>query len=271
MKDLLLHEVNAQPNDFLKRSIMREFLQARILQSLQDHGAFTNWAFVGGTALRFLFRLPRYSEDLDFSLTSEKTDFSGLIQKVQKDLEAETYSVTLKSKKGRAIASVFFKFPGLLYEFGLSHRSTENISVKVEVDTNPPADAVITTTVLRRFVVLNLLHYDKASLFAGKIHAVLTRPYTKGRDLYDLVWYLADDQWPAPNLQLLNNALSQSGWAVKPLTKKTLGAVINKKLSSIDWQKVSLDVAPFLERQQDLKLLNLKTVQGLLYSRMDRK
>ena len=57
-------------DDFRRRSITREFLQARILLSLQDHGAFSNWAFVGGTAFRFLYNLPRYSEDLDCSTFS---------------------------------------------------------------------------------------------------------------------------------------------------------------------------------------------------------
>lgn len=60
--------------------------------------------------------------------------------------------------------------------------------------------------------MLNLLHYDKSSLLAGKLHAVLTRKYTKGRDLYDLMWYLSDPTWPAPNLIQLNNALKQTGW-----------------------------------------------------------
>jgi len=85
-------------------------------------------------------------------------------------------------------------------------------SVKVELDTRPPAGAGFETRRVRRFVLLNLLHYDKASLFAGKLHAVLMRKYTKGRDLFDPAWYLSDPDWPEPNLPLLNNALQQSGW-----------------------------------------------------------
>jgi hypothetical protein len=49
-------------------------------------------------------------------------------------------------------------------------------------------------------------------LLAGKLHAMLSRPWLKGRDLFDLVWYLADRNWPAPNPVLLNNALKQTGW-----------------------------------------------------------
>ena len=72
MREFLIQIVGQQPNDFLKRSVAREYLQARILEALQDRGVFTRWAFVGGTSLRFLFGLPRYSEDLDFSLVVPK-------------------------------------------------------------------------------------------------------------------------------------------------------------------------------------------------------
>ena len=104
------------------------------------------------------------------------------------------------------------RFPGLLYDLGLSGQRSEVLSVKLEVDTNPPAGAGLATTVVRRFVVLQLQHHDKASLLAGKLHTILQRFYTKGRDIYDLLWYLSDPAWPLPNLALLNNALAQTGW-----------------------------------------------------------
>ena len=86
------------------------------------------------------------------------------------------------------------------------------MSIKIEVDTNPPAGAVIATTLVRRHVTIHLCHYDRASLFAGKLHAILSRPWVKWRDLYDLAWYLADPAWPPPNIALLNAALAQTGW-----------------------------------------------------------
>lgn len=90
--------------------------------------------------------------------------------------------------------------------------------MKFEVDTRPPAGAGLAITLIRRHVTLRLQHHDRASLLAGKLHAVLQRPYAKGRDLYALLWYLSDPGWPAPNLVLLNNALQQSGWPGPPLT-----------------------------------------------------
>ncbi len=99
-----------------------------------------------------------------------------------------------------------------MFELGLSSQRTEVMAIKIEVDTNPPHGAGLATTVVRRFVILQLQHHDRASLFAGKLHAILQRPFVKGRDFYDLLWYLSDPDWPAPNFVLLNNALEQSNW-----------------------------------------------------------
>ena len=112
MKPLLIEQLREQPDDFRRRSITREFLQARILLSLQDHGAFSNWAFVGGTALRFLYNLPRYSEDLDFSLVDPggEARFEKLMRALRQDLLAEAYAVEIKIRTNRAVASAMVKF-----------------------------------------------------------------------------------------------------------------------------------------------------------------
>lgn len=195
MKPLLIEHLRELPDAFRRRSVTREFLQARILLSLQDHGAFSNWAFVGGTALRFLFNLPRYSEDLDFSLVSAGTDvrFEKLMRAVRGDLHAEAYTVEIKVRADKTVASAMIKFRGLLHELGISPLQDETIAVKVEIDTNPPQGAGTDIKAVRRHFMLNLQHYDAASLLAGKLHAVLSRKYTKGRDLYDLAWYLVAD------------------------------------------------------------------------------
>ncbi len=266
MKEILGTIVREQPNDFLKRSITREYLQARILLALQDHGAFTNWAFLGGTALRFLYRLPRYSEDLDFSLVEHGRDahFEHLMTTVCHDLTAEAYAVSVKTRRQNAVAVALVKFRGLLHELGLSPHAGEVLTVKVDIDTNPPAGAGTETRVIRRFVVLNLLHFDRPSMVAGKIHAVLTRAYTKGRDLYDLAWYLSDPTWPAPNLVLLNNALAQTDWDGPELTEKTWRTVVMERLARVDWMQAAADAAPFLEREQDRSLVSRDVLRQLL-------
>jgi predicted nucleotidyltransferase component of viral defense system len=111
---------------------------------------------------------------------------------------------------------------------------------------------------------VNICHYDKASLLAGKLHAILTRTWTKGRDLYDLVWYLADRQWPAPNINLLNAALAQSGWQGTQMSLKNWRETIAEHLKNVNWKAAITDVRPFLEREQDVRLLDRDAVQQLL-------
>jgi hypothetical protein len=157
------------------KNLAREYLQARILESLQRSGAMIPLAFHGGTALRFLFAHGRYSEDLDFALEGKQDtyDFRGYLKAIRADLSQEGYAVDIKANDQKTVHSAFIRFPGLLYEMGLSPMANEALAVKVEVVTNPPAGAGLTTTVVRRFVVLNLHHHDQASLLAGKLHAVL--------------------------------------------------------------------------------------------------
>jgi hypothetical protein len=266
MKDYLAEIVAQQPNDFMKRSVAREYLQARILQALQDQGAFLRWAFVGGTALRFLFRMPRYSEDLDFSMTGPRGDlsFTQIMRKVRLTFESEGYVIDVKIRDEGAVNSASVKFIGVLSELRLSPRPEQTLSVRVEIDTNPPAGATTSTTVIRRFVTLHLLHYDRPSLLAGKLHAVLSRPYTKGRDLHDLVWYLADRAWPEPNFTFLNNALAQTGWPGPRLTPENWRRLVAKRMEKIKWDQAVKDVSPFLERQRDVALLTLENVEKLL-------
>ncbi len=266
MKPLLVTLLAEEQNPFKRRNMMREYLQARILLALQDSGAFAHWAFVGGTALRFLFRLPRYSEDMDFSLATPAgdVDFARHMRSLKNRLANETYDVEIKLRTGATVASAQIRFLGLLHEMGISAHRDEVFMVKVEIDTNPPSGAMTATSLVRRFILLNLHHYDKASLLAGKLHAILSRKYTKGRDLYDLAWYLADDAWPGPNLTQLNNALRQTGWQGDAATDSNWRDMVLDRLSTLDWGVARRDVAPFLEREQDMELVSESTLQALL-------
>lgn len=111
---------------------------------------------------------------------------------------------------------------------------------------------------------LQLQHHDRASLLAGKLHAILQRPYTKGRDLYDLLWYLSDPQWPSPNLTLLNNALRQTGWPGPELTEDTWREAVRERLQGLAWGQVVADVHPFLEPGVDAGLLTLENLLRVL-------
>jgi len=86
----------------------------------------------------------------------------------------------------------------------------------------------------------------------------------KGRDLYDIIWYLADRSWPGPNLLLLNAALQQTGWSGPDITPDNWRGILKERLLSVDWESARADVLPFLEREQDIDLLTLNNVSGLL-------
>jgi predicted nucleotidyltransferase component of viral defense system len=266
VKDYLQQITASPPNNLLKRSVAREYLQARILQSLQDTGAFLRWAFLGGTALRFLYSMPRYSEDLDFSVLdpSEDVRFRAALEHIRTVFESENYNVRIKLNDRKTVYSAFIRFPGLPRELGLSPHAAEVLSVRLEIDTRPPEGAIIETTLVRRYVALNLSHYDKASLLAGKLHSVLARGYAKGRDLYDLVWYLSDRSWPAPNLSFLNAALSQTHWNGPPMTSANWRSVVAERLEGINWDQAAGDARPFLERDNDVSLLSRENCLALL-------
>lgn len=185
MKDYLADLVRNSPSTDQGRNVVREYLQARILGALQRVGAMIPLAFHGGTSLRFLFSNARYSEDMDFALERDpgRYDFHDYLQAVESELTAEEYSPKFKISDKKVVNSAFIRFPGLLYELDLSPHRTETFAVKLEVDTNPPKGAVLTTSIVRRHVTLHLQHHDRASLLAGKLHAILQRSYVKGRCL----------------------------------------------------------------------------------------
>lgn len=253
------------------RNLAREFLQATILGALQRAGAMVPLAFQGGTALRFLFSIRRYSEYLDFTLERAGAgyDFRAYLEAVRADLRREGYDADLaRVNDQRAVHSAFVRFPGLLHELGLSGQREEALSVKLEVDARPPSGAMLETTVVRRHVLLRIQHHDRASLLAGKLHAILQRPYPKGRDFYDLVWYLSERAWPAPNLVLLNNALAQTGWAGAPLSQTSWVTAVRTRLRSVRWEALAADVRPLLESADDRALLTRETITGLLDERV---
>ena len=215
--------------------------------------------------------MPRFSEDLDFSLVESidlgptvRKEFTRIVDYMRRVFEAETYVMDIRMRPDQTVQSAFIDFPGLLFELGIPAQETQKISIKIEVDTNPPPGASTEVSVVRKHVFLNILHYDKASLFAGKLHAVLSRSYVKGRDMYDLLWYLSDRSWPEPNLKLLQSALRQTGTEMDIELVKDWRTLIAKRLRGLDWERAVADVAPFLETSRELELLTRENLLSLL-------
>lgn len=249
-----------------QRAIVSEYLQMRILHSLQSVGAMIPLAFHGGTALRILYQLPRYSEDLDFALERqpEQYDFRKYLTTIQRDMTAETYDVEIKLNERNVVHNAFIRFRGLLHQLGISPHKSEVLAIKLEIDTNPPSNAGLDTTFVQHHVAVHLQHHDKGSLLAGKLHAVLQREYVKGRDWYDLYWYLSQPQWASPNVAMLNSALVQSGWEKGDITANNWRGYVLERLELLDWTQAVADVQRFLMKQEELIVFNKDTIRNLL-------
>lgn len=258
MKEHLLNLAAQKPDPRLRLNLVREYLQASILRSLQESGAFAALAFQGGTALRFLHGLRRFSEDLGFSL--ERPEHHGglprLVESVMRDMELEGYEAETRLRTRTTVHSALLKFPRILMETGLSQRRLAKLAVRLDVDTRPPAGAVEETRLVTRHFPMVFRAHDLRSCMAGKVHALLTRPYTKGRDLFDLAWYLTHPERPSPNMELLRNALAQTGWDGPPPSEESWTGILAARLSSLDWGAAVRDVEPFLEDSRDLRLLD---------------
>ncbi|MCK4715616.1 MAG: nucleotidyl transferase AbiEii/AbiGii toxin family protein, partial [Candidatus Marinimicrobia bacterium] len=142
MKQHTIEITKNAPTGLHRQNLLREYLQAEILYAMQRSGAFLNLAFVGGTALRFLYQLPRYSVDLDFSLeNTQNYDFPKLVKKIETRLIKAGYRFSLKANIDRTVQSMTVKFEDLLQEAGLAAQSNQKLSIKIEIDCNPPAGA----------------------------------------------------------------------------------------------------------------------------------
>jgi hypothetical protein len=245
--------------------VVREFLQVRLLEAMQHAGATSSLAFHGGTALRLLYQTPRFSEDLDFAHgpAGGALDLAGLGTEIAHDLRQEGYDVEVAVKTAAVVQKAFVKFRGILFEMGVSPLAAETLLIKLEVDTNPPSGAGLTTSRVPRAYgpPVRVLHHDEATLFAGKIAAVLTREWVKGRDVYDLVWYATNAAWPAPNLAYLNASVRQSGWSGPDVTDANWRVLAWERLAAdADWREVRGDVERFVQRTGDRELVSPQAV-----------
>lgn len=242
-----------------------EFLQVLALKSLSDQDAFSHIAFIGGTALRIVFGLRRFSEDLDFSVVSaEGYDFGGLCDGLEKIFRLNGLHAVLEKNREKTVNSAFLTFPGLPHALGLSGHKQEKLSIKLEIDTNPPAGWKMQTTVLNKTYLFSVAHYDLPSMFAGKLHASFYRRYTKGRDIYDLFWYLG--RKVRPNFEMLNNAVAQSQGRAPGVNAGNFKEFMLERAANIDLGAAKKDVERFLEDKSELRLFSKDTLAAAINS-----
>lgn len=256
-------------NSIDETNAMKEIIQEIVICGLSRGGFFNEAAFYGGTALRIFYGLNRFSEDLDFALLKPNKDFdlSKYFPYIEKEVQAYglNLSITEKEKtKDSNIMSAFLKgdtkehilmfFPN---ENMQNTTSLKNIKIKFEVDINPPSGAKYDL----KYKLLPSPHqvklYDEASLFAGKIHAILCRNWnyrTKGRDLYDYIFYLSKNI--SVNLELVKEKLIDSN-VLKGNDNfdiNVLKEMLTAKFNEINYNDAKEDVIAFIEDKDSLNL-----------------
>ena len=251
---------------------LKEIIQEIVLSGLSRGNFFNEAAFYGGTALRIFYNLDRFSEDLDFALLEPNKDFdiSKYFNYIQKELKAYGINLNITTKEksfDSNITSAFLKDDTLelILKFFPSEEEhkynqiLKNLKIKLKVDINPPMGA----TYGDKYKLLPSPHqiklYDKESLFAGKIHAILCRGWNnrvKGRDLYDYIFFLASDT--KVNIELLKNKLIESNYIIEKekFDINELKKIIINKFEKIDYTKAVEDVKPFIKNIDNLNLWN---------------
>lgn len=273
------------------RNALKEIVQEIALYGMSKSGFFQEGAFYGGTALRIFYGLHRFSEDMDFSLVHPNPSFalSDYLPAVEEELSAVGLKMRVEQKnktKVTDIQSAFIKGGTLIQIISIQQtdevlipgiHKQEQLKIKLEVDTNPPPGAGFELRYALRPVPYVVRLYDKPSLFAGKIHAVLCRNWArriKGRDLYDYVWYLSQDT--PVNLFHLQKRLEQSDrWDLsKQLALQDTKDMLKERFSQLDFEVAKKDVIPFLSDASELDLWNAGFFQAItenLTANMPRK
>ena len=255
---------------------LREILQEIVLLGLYDAGFFKHAAFYGGTALRILHNLPRFSEDLDFSLLEVNPDFDlkPFQEAIIDTLKSFGFDITIEIKdksSNSAITSAFVKGNTIEHLLNINapkditnkiHKD-QTVKIKLEVDTNPPLNFQTQNIIRLTPRPFSINAFMLPSLYAGKMHAILCRSWStrpKGRDWYDLIWYIAN------SVELdsihLKARLSQSCKYLESneikipenLTKKNIKELLLERLKTLDVDKAKNDVQPFIKDMREIEL-----------------
>tara|TARA_R110000868_G_scaffold259743_5_gene517973 strand:- start:16013 stop:16885 length:873 start_codon:yes stop_codon:yes gene_type:complete len=244
---------------------VKEILQEIALYALWRGGFFDVALFQGGTSLRILHGLPRFSEDLDFLLRTPDADFDwSPYLKILTEVAGQ-FGLKLdaqpRARMDTAVRQALIKDNSIASQLDLSFAGTgrpKTIRIKLEIDVNPPLGSGEATSYLDFPLDYEVRHQDLSSNFALKIHALLCRGFLKGRDWFDFSWYVS--RGVTPNLALLRSALVQAGpWAGDEALRVDMAWLkdaLSAAMARIDWNEAAEDVRRFL-RPAELKSIEL--------------
>jgi predicted nucleotidyltransferase component of viral defense system len=256
------------PNDYI--NAMREILQEVALLGLWRGKFFEKAAFYGGTALRIIYGLDRFSEDMDFSLLKpvDTFDITGYASFLQKECEAFGFDVRFEKVENTRQSQIQSAFLKTDTRKQLLIIETEEdiiqaipkgklIKIRLEVDTDPPSGFNTETRFILNPIPFAVRVFTLPDLFAGKMHAILCRKWknrVKGRDWYDLVWYTANS--PDLHLKHLEQRMVQTkDWASdSPLTESAFREMLTKRINILEIAKVRKEVEPFVREPENLSI-----------------
>jgi len=244
---------------------LKEVYQEIALLGLYRGGFFQKAAFYGGTALRIVYGLDRFSEDMDFTLLDKDPDFDieTYFPYVIDEFEALGIKMTLRKKtksQESTIESAFLKNDTSIHTLDIEIDDLSNIlggihsgkklKIKFEVDTNPPLKFQTTSHILLLPTTFNITAMTLSNLYAGKLHAVLFRNWktrVKGRDWYDFEWYVK--RGVKVNLEHLQERMQGSGdWdSENILTEEKLKTLLKERIDTLDIEKAKEDVQVFIK------------------------
>ncbi len=238
---------------------IREITQELILFALSTSDFFSHAAFQGGTCLRIVHGLRRFSEDMDFMLKKYESAFSWqqYLTLISTTLEQYSYKVELqdKSRADETVKKAFIKDDSIVKVLRLAYVSRQGmqrkIRIKLEIDTNPPDGGEFESAFIGFPAPSSITVETLPTLFAGKSHALLCRKYEKGRDWYDFLWYLGNNT--PLNYRRLSAALDQAGpWAGLGLAVDRSWYIeqMSKRIEAIDWKQAKEDILPFISPQE---------------------
>ncbi len=245
---------------------LKEIFQEIALLGLYRGNFFSKAAFYGGTSLRILYGLNRFSEDLDFSLLEKDRNFNieHYFKYITNEFDALGISIELRKKnkkqKSSNIQSAFLKNDTSIHTLDIKTEDLESIleginyqkkiKIKIEIDTNPPLKFQTEAKTLLMPITFNIVSMTLPNLFAGKMHAVLCRNWktrVKGRDWYDFEWYVKNNT--KLNLEHLQEIMIESNdfEQNKQLDKKRFVELMNNKIDTLNLTKAIEEVKPFIK------------------------
>lgn len=241
-----LYPANMKP---FGRSILREYLQHKILNIAFDSNKASKLVFIGGTALRILYENGRFSEDIDFdNFSLSEEEFNNLSEEIKEKLELEGYKVEIKQVNKKAYRC-YVRFPDILFDNELSPYKQEKILIQVD-SMSQGFDYLPEKKLLNKFDVFGQIFAAPIDLLLSqKILAALKRKRAKGRDFYDIVFL---SNRTKPNYTYLKQKLGIE-------TEKDLKKMLLDRCKGLSFKRLANDVRPFLIVEKDVeKVLQFK-------------